>query len=527
MQRLPAATQRLLLVAAAEPTGEPALLVRAAAELGTATDGLAPAEADGLLQIGLQVVFRHPLLRSAIYRSAPTEARRAAHQALAAVTDPELDPDRRAWHRAHALAGPDEDVALELEQSAARARARGGLPAAAAFLERSAALSPDPRVRAHRALEAAASKQLAGASHEALRLLANAAAGPQDALDRARVKFLHGQIEVDRSHGAAALPLLLDAAKQLEPLDVSLSRDAYLAALRAASVAGRLGPGMIEVARAALQAPRVPDDLRAVDQLVDGLAVRFTDGYAASVPALKRALATLQEEGEREGVSVRWPWFARRVAAELFADDTWHYLATRSVQIARESGALAVLPLALNHLAHVCCVEGDLDRASALLDEADGIAAATGTEPLVFGRLPLAGIRGIEEEALVLLEAAVPAAIARGGEGVVLTFAEHARAVLYNGLGRYDAALPPAQSAGARDELFVSVWSLPELVEAAARCDDRGVASAASSGCRSERWRRARSGRLASRRGRRRCSARARSLTVCTARRSTCWGVLA
>ena len=158
------------------------------------------------------------------------------------------------------------------------------------------------------------SKQLAGASQEALRLLANAAAGPQDVLDRARVKFLHGQIEVDRSHGAAALPLLLDAAKQLEPLDVSLSRDAYLAALRAASVAGRLGPGMIEVARAALQAPRVPDEARAVDQLVDGLAVRFTDGYAAGVPVLKRGLATLQKEGERKEVSVRWPWFARFVA---------------------------------------------------------------------------------------------------------------------------------------------------------------------------------------------------------------------
>ena len=200
--------------------------------------------------------------------------------------------------------------ALAPTQSGSREGGHGGL----ARLISWSVGSPDPRVRSHRALEAAASKQLAGASQEALRLLANAAAGPQDVLDRARVKFLHGQIEVDRSHGAAALPLLLDAAKQLEPLDVSLSRDAYLAALRAASVAGRLGPGMIEVARAALQAPRVPDEARAVDQLVDGLAVRFTDGYAAGVPVLKRGLATLQKEGERKEVSVRWPWFARFVA---------------------------------------------------------------------------------------------------------------------------------------------------------------------------------------------------------------------
>ena len=288
-------------MAAADPTGEFALLVRAAVELGIPTEELAPAEADGLLRLGGQVAFRHPLLRSAVYRAAPAHDRRAAHRSLAAATDAELDPDRRAWHRAHATVGPDEDVADELERSAERARARGGLAAAAAFLQRSAALTPDPARRAHRTLEAAASKQLAGASHEALSLLSRAAGGPLDALGQARLKFLHGQIEVDLSRGAAALPLLLDAARQLEPLDEPLSRDAYLAALRAASVAGRLGPGMMEVARAALQAPRVSDGPRAVDRLVDGLAVRFTDGYAASVPALKRALTDASPGGRAEG----------------------------------------------------------------------------------------------------------------------------------------------------------------------------------------------------------------------------------
>ena len=478
VQQLPAETQRLLLLAAAEPTGESALLVRASEEIGVPIHQLSPAEADGLLELGSQVTFRHPLLRSAIYRAAGSDERRSVHHALAAATDPEFDPDRRVWHRAHAIAGRDEDVALELERSAERARARGGLAAAAAFLERSAALTPDPTRRAHRALEAASSRHLAGGSQEALRLLEWAAAGPLDPLDRARLKLLHGEI-VDLRRTPEALPLLLDAAKQLEPLDVPLSRHAYLSAIRVATVAGRFGPGMLEVARAAIEAPRVPGDLRAVDLLVDGLAVRFTDGYVTSAPALRLALRALCEEGEREGVSVRWPWFARRVAPDLFDDDTWHYLATRSVQLTREAGALVALQVALTHLAHVRCLEGDLDGASALLDEADEIAQVTGTEPFHIGRLWLAGYRGNEMEAMALFETAEPVAIARGGEGIVLTFAEQARAVLYNGLGRYAAALPSAQSAANRDEMMVSVWSWPELVEAAARCGQRDVANAA------------------------------------------------
>jgi DNA-binding CsgD family transcriptional regulator len=478
VQQLPDETRRLLLLAAADPTGEFALLVRACAEIGVSIDELSPAEADGLLELGVQVAFRHPLLRSAIYRSATPAERRAAHQALAAATDPEFDPDRRAWHRAHAIVHADEDVAHELEQSAERARARGGLAAAAAFLERSAALTPDPGRRARRALEAAASTHLAGGSQEALRMLARAAAGPLDPLDRARLKLLQGEI-VDLGRTPDALPLLLDAARQLELLDAPLSRDAYLAALRTASAAGRAGPGMREVAHAALKASHGPDEPRAVDRLVYGLAVRFTDGYAASAPALKLALTALRDEGERDGVSVRWPWLARRVAPDLFADDVWHYFATRSVQLAREHGALGMLPTALHHLAHLRCLEGDLGEAGALLDEADVIANATGTEPLHIGRLSLAGYRGIEVKAVGLFDAAERTANARGGEGIVLTFSEHARAVLYNGLGRYEAALMPAQSAGERDELLAPVWSLPELVEAATRCGHSDVANAA------------------------------------------------
>jgi DNA-binding CsgD family transcriptional regulator/tetratricopeptide (TPR) repeat protein len=279
------------------------------------------------------------------------------------------------------------------------------------------------------------------------------------------------------SRASSGLPLLLDAAGQLELVDVRLSRDAYLAALLAASLAGRFGPGTLEVARAALQARHLPDAPRAADRLVEGLAVRFSEGYDASVPVLQSALTALREEGERTAPSVRWPWFARRVAAELFLDDTWHYLATRAVQQAREAGALGVLPIALNHLAHVRCLEGDLDGASALLDEADGISVATGTEPLFFGRLTLAGCRGIEVDALALFESTVPAVIARRGEGYVLTFAEHARAVLYNGLGRYGEALGPAQSASTRDELLMPVLSMPGVVEAATRSGQPEVAN--------------------------------------------------
>jgi DNA-binding CsgD family transcriptional regulator len=478
VQQLPAATQRLLLLAATEPTGEPALLWRSAAQRGINIEAIAPAEEDGLLELGARVAFPHPLLRSAIYLAAPADERRSAHRAVAAATDPEVDPDRRAWHLAQAALGPDADVADELERSAGRARARGGVAAAAAFLERAAALTLDPAARARRALKAAGTKQLAGAPEEALTLLSAAACGPLEEIDRAMLQRLHGQIALDLRRGGDAVPLLLEAAKRLEALDPARARETYLEALRAASIAGRLGGGMLVAATAARNAPPGPRAAGATDLLLDGLAIRFTDGYAASAAALKRALAAVRDEGDRAGQNVRWPWIARRVAPDLFEDDTWHALATRNVEIARDAGALAVLPLALNLLALVRCCEGELSAAAALLDEAAEIADATGTPPIVFGRVLLAGCRGDDRNCLALIETSEAAAIARG-EGVVLTFGEHARALLYNGHGRHAAALAPAESASARDELMLSLWSLPELAEAAARCDRRDVAVAA------------------------------------------------
>jgi DNA-binding CsgD family transcriptional regulator len=477
-QQLPAATQRLLLVAAAEPTGEPALLWRAAGMLGIPADAVGPAEADGLLELGAKVAFRHSLLRSAIYRAAVGAERRRAHRALAVATDAETDPDRRAWHHAHATLAPDEDVAAELERSAGRAQARGGLAAAAAFLERAAALTPDRGRRARRALDAARYKQLAGAPQEALALLATAAAGPLGAFDLAMLQRLQGQIALDLRRGGDAVPLLLGAAGQLEPLDPALARETYLEALRAASIAGRLGAGARAAAEAAARAPSPEGVPRAVDLLLEGLAARYTRGYAASAPALRRALAAVREQGERPGPDVRWPWSARRVAPDLFDDDAWHALATRNVQIARGAGALAVLPLALNYLAVMRIFEGTLEAAAELLDEAGAIADATGTAPIVFARLLLAGFRGDEAQASALIEASEPTAIARG-EGVVLTFGEYARAILHNGLGHYQAALGPAQSASAQGELMLSVWSLPEVVEAATRCGRTELAAGA------------------------------------------------
>ena len=387
VEQLPSATQRLLLVAAADPTGEPTLMVRAARELGLSIEELAPAEADGLLELGLQVAFRHPLLRSAVYRSAPLEARRAAHRALAAATDAELDPDRHAWHRAHSTVGSDEDVASELERSAGRARARGGLAAAAAFLERAAALTADPRVRARRAREAAASKLLAGDPQSALTLLATARAGPLDETERGHASAppwpdLAGS--KTRRRGAAAPGRGGQAARAVRP--GSRSRYAF-GGDTSRDCRRPAWPGHARRRRGGWGGTSATGGTSQVDLLLDGLAVRFTDGYAASAPALKRALVAIRDEGERGAPSVRWPWVARRVAPDLFADDIWDSIATRGVQLARATGALSVLPLGLNNLANLHCLEGDLDGAAALLDEADAIAAAIGVEPMVFGTI--------------------------------------------------------------------------------------------------------------------------------------------
>jgi len=424
----------------------------------------------GLLGMGPRIEFAHPLVRSAAYHSGGADDRHHVHRALAEATDPERDPDRRAWHRARATRWPDEEVAAELERSAGRAEARGGLAAAAAFLERAAVLSPDPASRARRALEAAEAKELAGAPQAASTLLAAALDGTLDERERALAQRLKGQIAVDLRRPAEAVPSLLDAAARLETIDPALARATYVEALRAGTIAGRLGGELLRrTAERARTAPTSAGAPRAVDLVLDALAVRFTDGYAAGAPLLKQALAAIRDEdglGEHE---VRLPGFAARSAFDLFDDEITDMLATRSVELARERGALGVLPLSLNYVATLRALEGELDATEALVEEADAIADAIGAPRLVFARFTLIGLRGDEAAVSALVEAVEPVAVGRG-EGIALTFCEYARALVYNGLGRYESALPEAENASAQDELTISsIGALPELVEAAAR----------------------------------------------------------
>jgi DNA-binding CsgD family transcriptional regulator len=478
VERLPADSQRLLLVAAAEPTGDPTLLWLAADQLGVTREVAGPAEAAGMITLGAPVTFRHPLMRSAIYRAASAEERRNAHRALAAATDPALDPDRRAWHLADATLIPDEDVASELERSAERARARGGLAAAAAFLERAARLTPEPARRVERDLTAAQTKHDAGAPDGALALLAAAEQGPLNELQHGRLERLRAQLAFAQRRGSDAPPLLLSAAQRLEPLDAMLARETYLETIAAAIFAGRLSsdPGVLEVAEAASAAPPGPEPPRTIDLLLDGLATRFTDGYAAGLPVLRRALDAVSEDGGHTEDDIRWLWLACRIAPDLWEDETWHELANRQLRLARDAGALTVLPLAATYRAGVHVHAGEFAAAAALIEEADAITAATGNAPLMYTSLVLAAWRGQEAQAVELIEASREDATRRG-EGRAVTLAEYATAVLYNGLGRYQTALAAAQRACGHDDLGLFAWALIELVEAAARIREPELAA--------------------------------------------------
>ena len=467
----PKQTKLLLLVAAAEPVGDPILVRRAAERIGLSVEAPGPAEAAGLLELGARVRFRHPLVRSAVYRSAALTDRRSAHAALAKVTDPEVDPDRRAWHLAQAVAGPDEDVAAELERSAGRAQARGGLAAAAAFLERSAELTPDPARRGMRALDAAQATLQAGAFDPALVLLATAEAGPLDDLPRARIDLLRAQIAFASSRGNEAPPLLLAAARRLERLDAGLARETYLDAFSAAMFAGRLasGPGLLEVAQAARQAPPPPPQPRKGDMLLNGLAVLFTDGYPAAMPLSKRALQAFCSEDITVEEGLRWLWLASVTAADLWDDESWYVLSNRHVKIAREAGALSELPLALNSRVYVHMFAGELAAAASLVEEVQAVREATGSNLAAYGALGLAAWRGREGEAGDLIEASMREVVPRG-EGIGVTVTQWASALLSNGLGKYQDALVAARQAGEHpQELGVANWGLTELVEAAAR----------------------------------------------------------
>src|SRR4051812_7720741 len=477
---LPEATQRLLLLAAAEPIGDATLVWRAAHGLGIERSSLAPAEDAQLVEVGARVRFRHPLVRSAVYRAAVLSERRAAHRALAEATDGDTDPDRRAWHRAHAAVGVDEEVAAELERSADRARARGGAAAAAAFLAHAAELTPDPSERGRRALAAAQAKFDAADSDAALELLATAELAPLDELQRARLERLRAEIAFARTRGSDAPALLLHAARRLDPLDAAMARETHLEAMAAAMFAGRLGdrPGVREAAEAAQAAPPAPHPPRAIDLLLDGLATRFTDGYEAGLPPLRRALGSFRDvEGLTAG-DVRWLWLACRLAQDLWDDELWHVLATRGLNVARETGALSVLPIAATYRASLHVHAGAFGAATSLIEEADAITLATDMAPLKYASLMLAAWRGNETDGLMLIETAKLEATARR-EGMGLSVVEWATALLYNGCGSYSEALAAARRGCEYDDVGLFAWCLVELIEAGVRSGATDAASAA------------------------------------------------
>jgi DNA-binding CsgD family transcriptional regulator len=483
LEALPPPTRRLLLVAAAEPYGDLSLVWRAAGRLGIDVQAATPALDAGLVEFGARVRFRHPLLRAASYRLATVADRQEVHAMLAEVTDPAAEPDRRAWHRAKAAAGPDEAVAAELERSADRAQARGGLAAAAAFLERSVLLTLDPARRAERTLAAAQANLQAGSFGTALELLATAEAGPLDELQSARIDLLRGEIVFASGVGSDASPLLLKAAKRLESLNLDLARETYLTAWMAALFAGRLaGAGdLAEVSRAARALPPPteppPTKPRPVDLVLDSLALLVTDGPAAAAPALRRAVAAFTGPDITTAEELRWGWLAQGTASALWDDGAWRAMLTRQLPLTRDAGALERLPLLLASLGTAVAWTGDFAAAAALVTEVNTVCAATGSRAAPFTAMMLAALRGDHAEATRLIQATIADATA-AGQGIAVAYAQWVAAILANGLGRYEEALVAA-SAATEDTatVYIAMWALPELIEAAARSGQKPAAA--------------------------------------------------
>jgi DNA-binding CsgD family transcriptional regulator len=477
---LPAESRQLLQLAAADPTGDAPLVCRAARSLSISPEAATAAAGAGLVEFGPRVVFRHPLVRSAAYQSASLLERQELHRALAEATDPQVDSARRAWHLAQATPGPDEGVAEELERSAARAQARGGLAAAAAFLERAALLTPDPGRRAQLLLTAAWAKREAGAPEAALGLLVAVDAGPPDALRTAEAEHLRGRIASDQGRAGDASHLLLTAARQLVPLDASQARETHLDALIAAIWAGDLGGqgGLLAAAKAARAAPPGPDPPRAVDVVLDALALRLAEGHEAATPTLRRALQLILATDDDAG-KVRVGRWTRQVsgragqlvALELWDDESWHAIAASQLQLARAAGALTHLQWARHVLARSYVLAGDLAGAALLLDEDRLIAEVTRNPPVAHAEVMLAAWRGREPAASELIGATVREGTARG-QGRVVDLGLCASLVLNNGVGRHEAARDAGWRLFERDPFGYAPFVIPELAEAAARTGD-------------------------------------------------------
>lgn len=490
IRAMPPDTRQLLLVAAAEPVGDAALFLRAAAELAVPIDALAHAEAAGLIEFGPRMRFQHPLMRSAAYRAADLAERRAAHRALAAATDAHTDPDRRAWHAANAAAGPDDAVAAELEVSADRAQSRGGIAAAAAFLERATVLTVDPQLRGARAIAAAQAKREAAAPDAAYALLAIAQAAPLTPLQRAQVARMRAQMDFVRSRaGVSDAPKvgdagaqLLGAARALDGLDDELARETYLEALTAAMYAGRLGAPtlLLEVATAGAAAVGRVDDLqRPIDYLLRGMTARIIDGPGAGSADLRAALELWNAAAQQNpGSWLYWPFpIAQESAAhEMWDDQVLERIATGILSRARDAGALAALPPALGYRAGVHFYRGEFSSAARLIEESASITVAMGNAPVRYHSLNLAAWGGAAETAVGIIESAAADGAARG-EGRLIGLAAFCSAVLYNGLGRYAEALSAARRCCEYEDLGFHSWCLYELIEAATHVGDRDAAA--------------------------------------------------
>jgi DNA-binding CsgD family transcriptional regulator len=482
VQVLPEPAQQLMLLAAADPTGDAALLWRAAHTLGLGPHSAAAADAEPLLDIGSRVRFRHPLVRSAAYVAGSPEDRRAAHLTLAAATDAQADPERRVWHLAAAATGPDEDVAAALEQAAAKIQVRAGLAASAAFLGRSVTLTPEPGRRADRALTAALANQHAGAFDTALGLLAQAEADAVDDLQRARVEQLRGQIEWASVTGRDAPVLLLQAARRLEALHAGLARETYLYAWVASSLAGDLaGPGGLlqEVSLAARAAPPPAGVPRPCDLLLDGLATMVTHGHMAAQPALRQAVKSFLGDQVSGEEWLQWGILAQMAAMALWDFGAWAQLSARHVELARASGALTPLSIALNGRGQVDTHCGDFEAAASVAAEKDVVNEVTGIRLAATCDLLLSAYRGRPEEAVPRFAATIEDAMARG-EGFAIQMANWSAAVLRNGLRRYAEALAAAEPAA--DGIYLPLSTqlvLPELIEAAVRTGQADLAAGA------------------------------------------------
>lgn len=478
---LPDDAQRILLLAAAEPVGDAALLLRAAGESGLTSAAIAPAEEAGLIEVGARVRFRHPLVRSAIYRAATLEDRRDAHRALAEATDPAHDPDRRAWHRAHAAPGPDESVAAELERSADRAALRGGTAAAAAFLARATELTPDPLRRGVRALDAAEAKRAVAEMDAAAGLLSTAELAPLDELQRARLARMRAQLAFTRGRGSGHTSTILDsvhqffsAASRLESIDAVMAQETLLEAVSAAMYAGRAFGAQVRQHTAAALAAGVRTN-RPADLLLLGLTTRISAGCHAGLEPLRAAIAALTPN--------TWSWEAFPIGYEaavhdVWDDQAWYRIANDAVRVATDTGALAMLPVALTTRAGVHVQAGEFAAARALIADADALTAASGQTPVRYHALALAAWTGEEAPATVLIDAAARSGAARG-EGRIIALIGYASAVLYNGLGRYQSACEALRRVLDYEDLGLYGWNLAELVEAGVRGGELTLAAEA------------------------------------------------